>query len=57
MRVCQRFSGLEMVLGVEVHTAKKSAAIERIGNIDGRLKARANRIHPKNAPAKGDGTL
>ena len=46
-----------MVLGIEVHTAKESAAIESVGNVDGRLKARANRIHPEDASADGDGAF
>jgi hypothetical protein len=47
VRVGQRLSRLKVVLGVEVHAAKKSAAIERVGHVDGRLKARAHRVHPE----------
>ena len=54
VRIGQRLSGLEVVLAVVIDAAKKSAAIERIGNIDCRLKTCAYRIHIEDAPAKGD---
>jgi hypothetical protein len=53
----QRLSGLEVVLAVVIDSAKKSSAVERIGNIDRRLKACAHRIHVKDSPAKRDRTL